>query len=323
MLRIARLSALILCAGACAVSAPAAARDKMKVAAPHPTLLHTSPLQLAKSFGLFEKEDLDVEPLFTLGGADTLQAASTGSVDFALQTGIAGALSAIQQGAPLVIVANDFIGASEFFWYVRADKPFKSVADLGAGNTIGFSRPGASSETVLKALLDQAGSKAKLVPAGGPPENLVQVMSGQIDAGWSSPPLFKEFASGQVRILVRGNDAVKLRGMSSRVHVANANFAKANPGAVKRFIKAFEAAIDGLYNDPKVQAKAAELIKVDAAEVPKILQEFYPREAFTMTRIGDLDGAVALAIANKQMRGPLTAEQIAAIQKGIAEFTAR
>lgn len=318
-----KLAALALCAALLAAGPQAVAKDKIKVAAPHPTLLHTSPLQLAKTFGLFDKEDLDVEPLYTLGGADTLQATSTGSVDFALQTGIAGALSAVQQGAPLVIVANDFIGASEFFWYVRADKPFKTIADLGAGNTIGFSRPGASSETVLKTLLEQAGSKARTVAAGGPPENLVQVMSGQIDAGWSSPPLFKEFASGQVRIFARGNDAVKLRTMSSRVHVANANFAKTNPSAVKRFLKAFDAAIDALYTDPKVQAKAAEFIKVDPADVPKIIKEFYPREAFTMTRIGDLEGAMALALANKQMRGPLTAEQMAAIQKGIAEFTAR
>src|SRR5262245_42785304 len=166
MLKIARLAALVICATAIATVAPVAARDKIKVGAPHPTLLHTSPLQLAKTLGLFDKEDLDVEPLFTLGGADTLQAASTGSVDLALQTGLAGSLSAVQQGAPLVIVANDFIGASEFFWYVRADKPIKSFADLGPGSTVGFSRPGASSETVLKALLEHAGSKAKPISAG-------------------------------------------------------------------------------------------------------------------------------------------------------------
>ena len=68
--RVTRLAALAL--GACALTAaPALARDKIKVGAPHPTLLHTSPLQLASSFGLFDKEDLDVEALFTSGGADT------------------------------------------------------------------------------------------------------------------------------------------------------------------------------------------------------------------------------------------------------------
>ena len=79
MLILARLAALALCATAFALAHPVAARDKMKVAAPHPTLLHTSPLQLAKSLGLFEKEDLDVEPLYTLGGADLLLVCSTTS----------------------------------------------------------------------------------------------------------------------------------------------------------------------------------------------------------------------------------------------------
>lgn len=307
-------AALLLSAGA------AAAKDKIKVAAPHPTLLHTMPTLLAQSFGMFDKEGLEVEALWTAGGADTLQAATVGSVDVALQVGLAAVLSAVQQNAPIIVAANDFIGASEFVWYARTDKPIKALSELTAANSIAFSRPGASSETVLKALLEHAGVKPRIVPAGGPPETLVQVMSGQVDVGWATPPLFKEFAAGRLRIIARGNDAPRLRGMSSRVHAANAGFARSRPDVLKRFLKAFNAAIDGLYSDPAVQAKAAELIKISPAEIPGILKDFYPREAFTMSRIGDIDSAIALALANKQLRAPLTPEQIAGMQRTAAEF---
>ena len=45
----------------------------------------------------------------------------------------------------------------------------------------------------------------KLVPTGGPPGTLTQVMSGQIDVGWSVPPfVLQELADGKLAIIARG-----------------------------------------------------------------------------------------------------------------------
>ena len=114
------------------------------------------------------KEGLEVELLWTAGGADAQQATINGSVDLAVQTGLSGILSAIQRGAPIVIVGSDMTGASDLIWYTRTESPIKSLADLGPNDNASFSRPGASSETVIKSLLEHFKSKGKGGAVGQP-----------------------------------------------------------------------------------------------------------------------------------------------------------
>lgn len=301
----------------------AVAQDKIKVAAPHPTIMPSTFSLIAKENGFFEREKLEVELLWTAGGADAQQATINGSVDLAVQTGLSGVLSAIQRGAPIAIVGADMTGASDLFWYTAASKPFKSFADLGPANTASFSRPGASTETVVKSLLEHFKSKARAVPSGSPPETLTQVMSGQIDAGWGTAPLPKAFAEGKVRILAKGNDSPKLATVTTRVHAVNADFLAKNPRAVKSFLRAYDKTIDAMYKDPAVLAKAAGLLKITPDEAKQILTDFFPRKAFTIDKIGDLDSSIEQAVANKQLKGPLTDAQKAAIHKTVADLNAK
>ena len=52
---------------------------------------------------------------------------------------------------------------------------------------MGYSRPGSSTHLVAQALAEHFKVKPKLVSTGGVPDTRTQVMSGQIDAGWSAP----------------------------------------------------------------------------------------------------------------------------------------
>ena len=315
------LGAIALAAVSAAV--PAFAADKIKVAAPHPTIMPSTFIVIAEEMGFFKRHNIEVEVLWTAGGADAQQATINGSVDCAVQTGLGGILSAIQQGAPVVIGGSDMTGASDLIWYTRADKLFKTLADLGATNTASFSRPGASSETVIKTLLQHYKSPARAVPSGSPPETLTQVMSGQIDAGWITAPLPKEFAEGKVRILARGNDAPQLAAITTRVHAFNGTYAQKNPQAVKSFLKGYDEAIDAVYADPKALARASEMLKVTPEQGRQILAEFFPRKAFTIDKIGDLDASIAQAVANKTLKAPLTDAQKTAIHKTVADFNAK
>ncbi len=317
-----KVAGALLAASALAAS-PALAQYKMKIAAPHPTIMPSTFTVLARDMGFFAKEKLEVELLWTAGGADAQQATINGSVDLAVQTGLSGILSAIQRGAPVAIVGADMTGASDLFWYTRADAPFKSMADLGASNTVSFSRPGASSETVAKSLIEHYKSKARAIPSGSPPETLTQVMSGQIDAGWGTAPLPKAFAEGKVRILAKGNDSPKLATITTRVHAVNANYLAKNPEAVKAFLRGYDKTIDAVYKDPQVLDKAAQFLKISPADAKKILADFFPRKAFTIDKIGDLDASIAQAVANKQLKGPLTDAQKAAIHKTVADLNAK
>ena len=177
---------------------------------------------------------------------------------------------------------------------------------------------------MIRTLLEHYKSKARAIPSGSPPETLTQVMSGQIDAGWITAPLPKEFAEGKVRILARGNDAPQLATITTRVHAFNANYAQKNPTAVKSFLRAYDEAIDAVYSaDPKPLARASEMLKVTPEMGRQILAEFFPRKAFTIDKIGDLDATVTQAVANKTLKAPLTEAQKAAIHKTVAEFNAK
>lgn len=308
---------------ACLAAGPALAQHKMKIAAPHPTIMPSTFTVIAKEMGFFEREKLEVDLLWTAGGADAQQATINGSVDLAVQTGLSGILSAIQRGAPVAIVGSDMTGASDLFWYVRADSPLKSFADFGAGDMASFSRPGASSETVIKTLLEHYKSKGKAIPSGSPPETLTQVMSGQIAAGWGTAPLPKAFSEGKVRIIARGNDAPKLASITTRVHAVNATYLAKNPEAVKAFLRGYDKTIDAVYKDPQVLDKAASFLKITPAEAKQILADFFPRKAFTIDKIGDLDASIAQAVENKQLKGPLTDAQKAAIHKTVADLNAK
>lgn len=316
--RVAGLAATVML-----LAAPAFAQDTMKIAAPHPTIMPSTFAIVARDEGFFKREGLEVELLWTAGGADAQQATISGSVDLAVQTGLSGILSAIQRGAPIAIAGADMTGASDFVWYTTADKPFKSLADLGPSNTASFSRPGASTETVIRALLEHTKSKARAVPSGSPPETLTQVMSGQIDAGWATAPLPKVFAEGKVRIIARGNDSPKLATLTTRVHAVNTNYLAKNQRAVKAFLRAYDKTVDAIYADPAIRAKAAALLKITPDEASAILKEFFPRQAFKIDRIGDLDASIAQAVENKQLRAPLTEEQKAAIHKTVADLNAK
>ena len=92
---------------------------------------------------------------------------------------------------------------------------------------------------------------------------------------------------------------------------------------VKAFLRGYDKTIDAVYKDPQVLDKAAELLKITPAEAKKILADFFPRKAFTIDRIGDLDGSIAQAVDNKQLKSSLTDAQKAAIHKTVAELNAK
>lgn len=304
-------------------ASPVHAKDKIKIAAPHPTIITSTIPALAKSLGYFDKHNVDVEILWTAGGADAQQATINGSVDIAVQTGLAGVLSAIQRNAPIAVIAAEATGASDVVWYVRADKPWKSLAEFQDNQTISFSRPGSSSDFTLRTLITHHKAKARAVPSGSQPETLVMVMSGQLDAGFANPPLPPAFAEGKVRIIARGNDSPVMRGLTIRVHAANANFLDKNRDAVKRFLIAWKQTIDALYSDPKVVAESAKLVKISPEQAAAIIKEFIPRESLAMDKIGDLDTSIEQAVINKQLRAPLTDAQKAAIHKTVADLNGK
>jgi NitT/TauT family transport system substrate-binding protein len=261
--------------------------ETLKVAVGQKGNWDTSIMDYGIKQGFFKQEGLDIDEIYTPGGAPTLQAVISGSVDIGIGTGLLGTIGAYAKGAPVRVIEAETTGASDLFWYARPESGIHSLKDAG-GKTIGFSEPGSSTNLVLLALLHQAGvTNAKPVPTGGIPATLTQVMSGQIDVGWSVPPAnLQSVQEGKLLIVARGGDAAEIRDETVRVNVANANSLKSKRDAMEKWGRAYVKSLEWAYSDPKAIDYFAEGMKVPHALAQTARDQFYPKSAMDPFRIG-------------------------------------
>ena len=257
--------------------AGSATAETLKVAVAQRGFWNSSFIEFALQQGFFKQEGLDIEILYTEGGASTLTPVIAGSLDIAMTNGTLGAIAAFAKGLPVKIISAEATGAPDAFWYARPESGIKTIKDTN-GKTVAFSSPGSSTNLIILQLVDQEKVTPKLVPTGGLPGTLTQVMTGQIDVGWSVPPfVLKDLAEGRLQIIARGSDVEAIRDQTIRVHVANANALKAKRDAFVRFMRAMSRAIDWAYTgDAAIDAYAA-LAKVPRDLAQRTRDEFYPK----------------------------------------------
>jgi NitT/TauT family transport system substrate-binding protein len=304
--------ALLAAAGAAFVSSYASA-DTLKVAVAQRGFWNSTLVDIATKQGYFKEANLDIEVIYTQGGASTLQPMITGNVDIAMSNGILGVIAAYSKGMPVRIISPEGTGASEAFWYARTDSGIKSLKDL-EGKTVAFSSPGSSTNLILLQMLAQAKVHAKMVPTGGAPATLTQVMTKQIDAGWSVPPfVLKQRADGEVVIIGRGSDVKALQQQTIRVNVANVNAVNTKRDAMTRYLKALSKAIDWAYSDPHAIDNYADIAKVPHAFAQQTRDEFFPKESMQLTDVKGLDMTLKQAHEFKYTTSELSQKDVAGL----------
>jgi NitT/TauT family transport system substrate-binding protein len=287
------------------------ADDTLKVAIGQINNWENQAPTLGQEAGIFKKNGLVLETFGTAGAGETLQPIISGSADIGIGVGVAGAMRAFSTGAPVRILAPAFTGSSDLFWYVRADSPIKSLAGATAANTVAYSTNGSSSHNLVLAFVEELGLKAKPTPTGSPPATLTAVMSGQIDIGWSAPPIgLQEVKDGKLRIIAHGSDAPSLRGQTVRVTVVNASFLKQRPDVAARFVKAYRETVDWMYSDPKAIEMYAKKIDKPLELVKQTIGEFYPKDVLQTDQMADMPGILRDAVKLKYLREPLTPAQV-------------
>jgi NitT/TauT family transport system substrate-binding protein len=218
-------------------------------------------------------------------------------------------IGAYAKGAPIRVVSAEFTGAHDLFWYVKADSPVKSMKDMD-GRTMGYSRPGSSTHLVSQSLAAAAGVKPRFVSAGGVPDNRTQVMSGQIDAGWSIPPFNLELlAEGKIRVIARGGDVPSLSAQTVRVNVASLKFLTERRDVARRFVKAYYDTIDAMYENPEVAIAFFARFNSVSPDIARKTFESYPRQAMAPDAVLGLEQTLAQALEYKQLDKPMSVQQ--------------
>ena len=297
-----------LAIGICAtlVAIPAVAQDKVRAAIGQRGLWDTHFIPAGVAQGIFKENGLEIDITWTRGGAETLQAIITDSADVAIANGILGVIGAASKGAPVKIISAQMTGAPDLFWYVRADSAVKGMKDL-EGRTMGYSRPGSSTHLVALALADHFKVKPKLVSTGGVPDTRTQVMSGQIDAGWSAPPYNLDLVNqGKVRIVARGTELPAMNEQTVRVNAASAKFLSDKRDVARRFMKAYHESIEWVYANP---GKAAQFYAGFAKITPEVAlqtHKIFPRASVAGWPVKGLRRNLDDALQNKQLAHPLS-----------------
>ena len=308
---------------ATALSGSAWAADTVKIANAQKGFWDQTIIMYGDEAGIFDKHDIDLEILWTDGGADAQQAVISGSMDVAVGTGALGVISAHSKGAPIEILSSSMTGSSDLYWFVKNDSEIQSFADTD-GKTVAFSRPGSSTNLVAAALVAEAGTDAELVPTGGPAATMTQVMSDQIDVGWSAVPIgLDREESGEIRVIASGNDAPGVKNQSVRVHIVNENFLEQNPDVVERFLEAYQETLDWAYSSDEALQMWADMNSLTLEQARAARDRGYPREALQLYPIQGMDKNIQEAIDNQRLDAPLTEEQVAEMMAVSKEFEAK
>lgn len=294
----------------------AAAADKIRVVSSSKGFWDTTLFEFGREKGIFASEGLELDVVFAQGGgSDVLQTVIAGGADVGVGTGTAGALAAVTKGAPLVVVGSEFTGSSDIFFYSKATSSIESFKDLD-GRRIGIPHPGASAETVATLLAEANGVNVEMLVTGGPPATITQVMTGQVDAGWSVYPIGSDrIAAGELRFIASANDAPGVSDQATRVIVAGKDYASKNEEVLKRFFQAYVKVLDWAYSTDEALQKYADIQKITLEEAREVVKTGYPREAVEWNRVGSLDLTIKAAIQNKVLSAPLSPEEIADIFK--------
>src|SRR5437660_1706108 len=233
-------AALVLIVWNCA----AAAQDSLRVAAGLAGTWENSFSELGQNAGFFRKHDVTLEIFYTQGAGETQQTVISGSADIGTGIGAFNTFGAFAKGAPIRVIGATHTGANDLTWYVRADSPVKEKKDL-AGKTVAYSTTGSSTHATVLALQKVFGVTFTPVSTGSPAATLTQVMSGQIDVGWTSPPFALDLINeGKIRVIARASDVPEMRNQTVRFMTANAGALEQRKPLFIRYLQRYREALD-------------------------------------------------------------------------------
>src|SRR3972149_1848680 len=300
-----------LAVAALALPGGAVALDKVKVAGSQRNFWDTTTFYFAEqATGVFKKAGIDLEVLWTQGGSDCQQSVVTGSMDICMHTGMLGAIGAWAKGAPIAIISATPTGAGDIWWYTKADSPIRSIKDTN-GKSAAFSRPGSSTNLLLNAIVAASGASPKKVSTGGPAATLTQLMSGQVDVGWSAGIFGADLLEqGKIRRIASGNDAPGVATQTVRVNIAGTGFLNSKPDVAKRFMAAYRKATDWAYSDEKALQMYAEANKSTVDVARSVRDQMYPKASMATKPIGNIELSIKDAVADKRISEPPKPEQI-------------
>ncbi|MDB5764653.1 MAG: tauA [Herminiimonas sp.] len=232
---------------------------------------------IAEKKGYFKQEGLTVTFTPFDSAAKMVAPLGAGQLDVGGGSPSAGLYNAVARGIDIKIVADKGSTPPGYGFQpllVRKDLVesgrYKSLKDL-KGMKIAGSAPGSASTSTLNEALKKAGLKYTDVERVflGFPQHVVALQNKAVDAAMTTEPSATKAVQSGAAVRIMGDDVIYPNHQLAVVLYSGA-FAKSNPDAAKRFMRAYLRAVRD-YNDA---LKDGRIAGPNAPEVIAILTEY-------------------------------------------------
>lgn len=271
-----------------------------------PTLSNAS-LYLAAENGLFKSHGLAVTTQLETSGAEAVPQLLNGQIQFTAADPL-GALVAISQNVPLVIVAQGNVVASDLAQdttglLVSARSGIHDAAGF-TGKTIAVNALDSLSQVTAEAAIDAAGgdsAKVKFVELPIP-QMIAAVQRGTVDgAVLNEPYVTQAKQAGLVDVFPVMSKAIP--DVPQIVYVASKAYVAAHPAVVQAFAASITAANGDLSNNPGlIRSVGAKSTTVGSGVLAKIILPTFSSAALSTTSLARLE---QLMVRYKVLKAPL------------------
>lgn len=223
----------------------------------------------ARALGYMKEQKLDVQAIRIDSASQSIPQVLAGGVDI-LSSNPELAMSAIQKGADLVIIANE---TARVPWALMSRPEIKNVADL-KGKVIGVTQLKEASTSMAQLLLSRHGVKEgefQMIQLGGTPNRYAALSRGAVQATLLAQPAdFKAEDQGMNRL---GATDDVFDGPAI-VLVARRSWLKNNGDVARRFLK---GAVAGMhwFNEPQNRAEAIDILVKAIKVTPDLAARTY------------------------------------------------
>lgn len=211
------------------------------------------PAWLAKDAGIFEKNGLDVQPVFFTGGTTAIMALVSADTPIAQLAGPA-VVNSVMAGSDATIVAG---GVTSLNYYLQSRADIKTPEQL-KGGSVAISRFGSSSDFIARYALTKIGltpgKDVTIVQIGSTTARVDAVIAGRVSATVVNPPAS---IIAQKRGMNTLADLPKLGLVYQHTAVATTKkYIRENRDVVRRYVKSQIETVHRIYTDKESSIRA-------------------------------------------------------------------
>lgn len=286
---------------------PSWAQAMKKVPLPFsPIGINCLPWFIAKEARLYEKNGIDVDPVFIGASSALIQSMLSGAADMA-GSGGPSIISNVLQGGNIIHVTAM---VPRFTQSIMVKPEIKKPEDM-AGKKIGVSRLGTVTHFALQTALDGYGVKGvTILQMGGQPEAVVGLVRGSIDGAVFSPPYNFQLKKQGYNELVSPNDLQKLTAFITNGIIVRRSVVEKDKDPVIRLIKSTAEAIKLISTDREFTKRV--ITKWMPLKDPDLLEQVYRFATENYSKEGFVPEAALGSMVKQMVQSNIIDAKIAA-----------